>query len=68
MGAMTGPAAGYCAGSRVAGVCEPCPWRSLEEIKTVCYTDAPTVAEALEKYRAGKLTEAMAADVERHWV
>jgi peptidase E len=42
--------------------------RWSEEIKTVCYTDAPTVAEALEKYRAGKLTEAMAADVERHWV
>jgi hypothetical protein len=26
------------------------------------------VAEALEKYLAGKLTEAKAADVEGHWV
>lgn len=30
-------------------------------------SDAPTVAEALEQYRAGKLDEAKAADVEGHW-
>jgi predicted Fe-Mo cluster-binding NifX family protein len=30
-------------------------------------TDAPTVAEALELYRSGKLVEARSADVEGHW-
>ena len=30
-------------------------------------TDSPTVAEALERYRTGRLTEAKSADVEGHW-
>ena len=30
-------------------------------------TDAPTVADALARYRAGQLAEATAANVESHW-
>lgn len=52
----------------VTGHCGPKAFRVLlmAGIK-IFNTDAMTVAEALEQYRAGKLTEAKSADVEGHW-
>lgn len=53
----------------VTGHCGPKAFRVLLAAGIKIYnTDAPTVAEALEYYRAGKLTEAKGADVEGHWV
>ena len=53
----------------VTGHCGPKAFRVLSAAGIKIYTaDAPTVAEALEQYRAGKLAEAQAADVEGHWV
>lgn len=52
----------------VSGHCGPKAFRVLSAAGIKVYTsDAPTVAEALKQYRAGKLTEAKAADVEGHW-
>jgi predicted Fe-Mo cluster-binding NifX family protein len=52
----------------VTGHCGPKAFRVLTAAGIRIYnTDAPTVAEALELYRAGKLAEAKAADVEGHW-
>jgi predicted Fe-Mo cluster-binding NifX family protein len=52
----------------VTGHCGPKAFRVLRAagIKIFC-TDARTVAEALELYSAGRLTEATSADVEGHW-
>ncbi len=52
----------------VTGHCGPKAFRVLlaAGIK-VFNTDAPTIDEALKRYRAGRLTEAKAADVESHW-
>jgi len=52
----------------VTGHCGPKAFRMLlaAGIK-VFTTDDPTVAEALQQYRAGRLTEARAATVEGHW-
>ncbi len=52
----------------MTGHCGPKAFRMLlaAGIK-VFTTDASTVAEALQQYRAGRLTEARAADVEGHW-
>jgi predicted Fe-Mo cluster-binding NifX family protein len=53
----------------VTGHCGPKAFRVLLAAGIKIYnTDARTVAEALEHYRAGKLTEANSADVEGHWV
>jgi predicted Fe-Mo cluster-binding NifX family protein len=52
----------------VTGHCGPKAFRVLAAAGIRVYTcDAPTVAEALERYRAGTLVEAGAADVEGHW-
>jgi predicted Fe-Mo cluster-binding NifX family protein len=57
------------ANALVTGHCGPKAFRVLMEAGIKIYnTDAPTVAEALELYKAGKLTEAGSADVEGHWV
>jgi len=52
----------------VTGHCGPKAFRVLSAagIK-IFYTDARTVAEALEQYLGGKLTEAGTADVQGHW-
>ena len=53
----------------VTGHCGPKAFRVLLAAGIKIYnTDARTVAEALEHYRAGKLKEAESADVEGHWV
>jgi len=52
----------------VTGHCGPKAFRVLSAAGIKIFTsDAPTVAEALEQYRAGVLTEAKSADVEGHW-
>jgi predicted Fe-Mo cluster-binding NifX family protein len=52
----------------VTGHCGPKAFRVLLAAGIKTYnTDARTVAEALDLYRAGKLTEAKSADVEGHW-
>lgn len=52
----------------VTGHCGPKAFRVLLAAGIKIFnTDARTVAEALEHYRAGKLTEAKSADVEGHW-
>jgi predicted Fe-Mo cluster-binding NifX family protein len=52
----------------VTGHCGPKAFRVLSAAGIRIYnTDAPTVTEAIERYRSGKLTEAKAADVEGHW-
>ena len=52
----------------VTGHCGPKAFRVLEAAGVKVYnTDAPTITEALARFRAGKLTEAMAATVEGHW-
>jgi predicted Fe-Mo cluster-binding NifX family protein len=52
----------------VTGHCGPKAFRVLLAAGIKIFnTDAPTVAEALEQYRAGRLTEAKTADVEGHW-
>lgn len=52
----------------VTGHCGPKAFRVLRAAGVEIYnTDAPTVAAALELYRAGKLTPAAGADVEGHW-
>ena len=52
----------------VTGHCGPKAFRVLSAAGVQIYnTDAPTVAEALERFRSGKLTTASSADVEGHW-
>lgn len=52
----------------VTGHCGPKAFKVLQAAGIVVYTtDAPTVAEALERFRAGRLSRAQAADVEGHW-
>jgi predicted Fe-Mo cluster-binding NifX family protein len=52
----------------VTGHCGPKAFRVLSAAAIRVYsTDAPTVADAIEKFRSGKLTEATAADVDGHW-
>ena len=53
----------------ITGHCGPKAFRVLQAAGIKIYTsDAPTVAAALELYRAGKLVEAKTADVDGHWV
>ena len=52
----------------ITGHCGPKAFRVLEAAGVKVYnTDAPTIVEALARFRAGRLTEAMAANVEGHW-
>ena len=52
----------------VTGHCGPKAFRVLLAAGIKIFnTDAPTVTEALDRYRSGRLTEATAADVEGHW-
>jgi predicted Fe-Mo cluster-binding NifX family protein len=52
----------------VTGHCGPKAYRVLNAAGIKIYnTDAPTVAVAVEQYRAGKLSESKNADVESHW-
>jgi predicted Fe-Mo cluster-binding NifX family protein len=52
----------------VTGHCGPKAFRVLQRagVKIFC-SDAATVAEALQRYRAGVLTELQMADVDGHW-
>jgi predicted Fe-Mo cluster-binding NifX family protein len=53
----------------VTGHCGPKAFRVLSAAGVKVYnTDAPTVAEALDRFRAGKLVPADAADVEGHHI
>jgi predicted Fe-Mo cluster-binding NifX family protein len=53
----------------VTGHCGPKAFRVLSSAGIKIFTtDATTVAEALELYRQGKLSESKGADVEGHWV
>jgi len=52
----------------LSGHCGPKAFRVLAAAGVKVYTsDAATVAEALEHFKAGKLKEAGNADVEGHW-
>jgi predicted Fe-Mo cluster-binding NifX family protein len=52
----------------ITGHCGPKAFRALKAAGVKIFnTDAATVAEALAQYRAGKLAEAVSADVEGHW-
>jgi predicted Fe-Mo cluster-binding NifX family protein len=52
----------------VTGHCGPKAFVVLKAADIKIYnTPAATVAEALEQYRSGKLTEAANADVDGHW-
>jgi predicted Fe-Mo cluster-binding NifX family protein len=53
----------------ITGHCGPKAFRVLTAAGIKVFnTDATTVAQALEQYRSGQLTEASSADVEGHWV
>ncbi len=57
------------ASSLVTGHCGPKAFKVLQAAGVAIYTtDAPTVAEALDRFRAGSLSRAQSADVEGHWV
>jgi len=52
----------------VTGHCGPNAFKVLSAAGITIYTtDAPTISEALDRFRAGTLTPANAADVEGHW-
>jgi predicted Fe-Mo cluster-binding NifX family protein len=52
----------------VSGHCGPKAFRVLLAAGIrVFYSDAPTVAEALDAYRQGNLVESKTADVDGHW-
>ena len=52
----------------ITGHCGPKAFRVLEAAAIKVFnTDAPTVSEALSRYRAGELVEAKSANVEGHW-
>ncbi len=53
----------------ITGHCGPKAFRVLASAGVKVYTTAaPTVAEALDQFRSGGLTECSSADVEGHWV
>ena len=52
----------------ITGHCGPKAFRVLSAAGIKVFsTDAPTVAEALDRFRSGKLTGVHSADVEGHW-
>jgi predicted Fe-Mo cluster-binding NifX family protein len=56
------------AGSVVTGHCGPKAFQVLAAAGITVYTtDAATVAEALEQFKAGNLVLTQSADVEGHW-
>jgi predicted Fe-Mo cluster-binding NifX family protein len=56
------------ASSLVTGHCGPKAYQVLSTAGVTIYnTDAQTVAEALERFRSGKLEVASSANVEGHW-
>ncbi|MFO7570570.1 MAG: NifB/NifX family molybdenum-iron cluster-binding protein [Smithellaceae bacterium] len=56
------------AGALITGHCGPKAFRVLQAAGIKIYnTSAATVTEALDQYRAGKLTASANADVEGHW-
>jgi predicted Fe-Mo cluster-binding NifX family protein len=53
----------------VTGHCGPKAFQVLKAAGIKVYnTDAPTIAEALQRFTGGQLTEAKDSDVEGHWV
>ncbi|NLH17184.1 MAG: dinitrogenase iron-molybdenum cofactor biosynthesis protein [Phycisphaerae bacterium] len=61
--------AGSGATAIVIGHCGPKAFRVLSAAGIKVFnTDAATVADALDQYRSGKLTQSGAADVEGHWI
>ncbi|MBN1472537.1 MAG: NifB/NifX family molybdenum-iron cluster-binding protein [Syntrophaceae bacterium] len=54
----------------ITGHCGPNAFRVLQAAKIKIYntTAVATLAEAIEQYRQGKLTDASSADVNGHWV
>jgi predicted Fe-Mo cluster-binding NifX family protein len=53
----------------ITGHCGPKAFRVLNAADITIYTsDARTIDEALNQYRTGKLTAAISADVDSHWV
>jgi len=55
-------------GALVTGHCGPKAFRVLQAARVAVYnTDAPTVADAIARYRAGALQPAAGADVQGHW-
>ncbi len=55
-------------GALVTGHCGPKAFRVLSAANIAIYTTtAATLSEALEEYKAGRLTAARAPDVEGHW-
>jgi predicted Fe-Mo cluster-binding NifX family protein len=53
----------------VTGHCGPKAFRALSAAGIKIYnTDAPTVTDALDRFRSGKLVPAESADVEGHWM
>jgi predicted Fe-Mo cluster-binding NifX family protein len=56
------------AGAVVTGHCGPKAFHVLASAGIKIYNASfPTVREALEAYRAGRLAEALGADMEGHW-
>jgi predicted Fe-Mo cluster-binding NifX family protein len=54
--------------SVITGHCGPKAFRVLSAAGIKVFnTDAPTVAEALERFRSGTLTGVQSADVQGHW-
>lgn len=52
----------------ITGHCGPKAFRVLEAAGVKVFnTDSPTIAIALERYRAGELAQAASANVEGHW-
>ncbi len=56
-------------GAVITGNCGPKAFRTLSAAGIRIYCDAEgTVAQALEKFKSGKLKQAEGANVEGHWV
>ena len=56
------------AAALITGHCGPKAFRVLEAAGVKVFnTDAPTVAEALARYRDGRLAQAQSANVDGHW-
>lgn len=52
----------------ITGHCGPKAFRVLRAAGVKVFnTDAPTIAEALSRFRAGGLIEAQSANIEGHW-
>ena len=57
------------AGVVISGHCGPKAFRTLQAAGVKIFVGATgTVKEAVEKYKAGELTESSSADVDGHWM